>query len=389
MSSKGEQTVAEVSIESLRSEFKIWLADHTPVAVEGTEDQRFEKLRAWQRELHEAGFLGLAWPQRYGGRGLTGLHQVAVYQELTSVGAPPPVGEIGLEIVGPTIVAFGTDEQCAELLPRILSATDIWCQGFSEPDAGSDLASMRTRAVAGPDGFSVRGQKTWSSWAKYATMCALLARTDPDAVPQHRGISYFLVDLDTPGVTVRPIVQVTGESEFAELFFDDLQVPADRVLGEVNKGWHYTMHTMSHERGAYLLKRHIELETRFARTVEALSDVESLDVSLIGQLGLVRVQLDMLAAQGVRTAERLSADEPSANDSVDKLTLTAVEQTLGELLSLIMTDQRTLSDGMPYGLSSADLFQSYLFGRAASIYGGTAQIQRNIIGERVLGLPKG
>lgn len=384
MADPSTPTVAE-----FRAAVAAWLdrADIPAHVPDG--DERFARLREWQARLDAAGFLGVAWPVEFGGRGLTALHQVAFNTELVRHHAPAPVGEIGLEIVGPTILAFGSDAQRAALLPRILSGEDIWCQGFSEPEAGSDLASLRTSAVADGDVFVVNGQKTWSSYAKYATKCALLARTDAAASPKHRGISYLLADLGLPGVDVRPIVQLTGADEFAEIFFTDVAVPAADLLGELNRGWHYTMHTMSHERGPYVLKRQAELATLFDGVAAALAARDQ-PADRVRELGRLRVVLDALDAQSARTAERLAAEAgPAAEDSVDKLALTAADQALTGAFCWLAAGSRTVPETRPFGLDSGLLTDAYYFGRAASIYGGTGQIQRNIVAERLLGLPKG
>ncbi|MFF0366433.1 acyl-CoA dehydrogenase family protein [Micromonospora sp. NPDC005087] len=381
--------MATPSVSDLRDQVRTWLGRTEVPRLSGEAGERFAQQREWQRRLYDAGLLGAAWPVEFGGRGLTALHQVAVTTELVRHHAPPPVGEIGLEIVGPTILTFGSDEQRAELLPRILSGEDIWCQGFSEPEAGSDLASLRTTAVESGEVFIVNGQKTWSSYAKHATKCALLARTDPAASPQHRGISYLLIDLHLDGIEVRPIVQLTGADEFAEIFFTDVAVPISALLGERNRGWHYTMHTMSHERGPYVLKRQAELALMFDAVVTALAGQPGAD-RWAAEIGRQRVVLDALSAQSDRTADRLARGVgPAAEDSVDKLALTAADQSLTGAFATLAAGSRTVPSGRPHGLDAGRLTEDYYFGRASSIYGGTGQIQRNIVAERLLGLPKG
>lgn len=380
------------AVESLRQRLRDWLSGRPVPGGEPTEEQRFHALRQWQTELHNAGFLGLSWPPEYGGKGLTPLHQVAVYQELATAGAPAPAGEIGLEIVGQTILAYGTESQKKTLLPRILTADDIWCQGFSEPEAGSDLAALRTRAEEVEDGYLVNGQKTWSSWATYANKCALLVRTDSQAKPKHKGITYLVADLDVAGISIRPIEQLTGASEFAEIFLTDVFIPKENVLGDRNRGFYLAMHTIAQERGPYLLKRSSELENLFRKTAEALASAggASSDMRLIAQVGRMRVALDALHAQARETAEALlTGRDRGAADSVDKLILTRYEQEMTATMLDIVAGSRSTTSSRPWGLDAAKYTRAYLYGRSASIYGGTSEIQRNIVAERILELPKG
>ena len=244
----------------IRDEMRAFLAEHlpSPDEIPADFDARVEFLRGWQRKLYDARLVNLTWPVEYGGRGATLMEQIVANQELARAGAPPLIGEVGLEVVGPTIVAQGTPEQKSAYLELILSGDDIWCQGFSEPNAGSDLASLRTRAEDRGDHFVVNGQKTWTSWAQYASWCAVLARTDAEA-PPHRGISYLIVDMRSPGIDVRPLVQMTGDAEFSEVYFEDVVVPRENVLGELNAGWPLAMHTLTNERGPVVLSHQVKL----------------------------------------------------------------------------------------------------------------------------------
>src|SRR4051812_46994615 len=219
-----------------------------PMSVPVDFDERIAWLREWQRKLHGAGLVNVAWPEEHGGRGATLGEQMVVEEELAQANAPELIGVVGLGVVGPSIVAHASEELKARWLPKILSGDELWCQGFSEPDAGSDLASLRTVAEDRGDHWVVRGQKTWTSWAQHARWCAVLARTDADA-PAHKGISYLVADMESDGVDVRPLVQLTGDAEFSEVYFDDVVIPQDRIIGGVNKGWGIAMHTLSHERG--------------------------------------------------------------------------------------------------------------------------------------------
>ncbi|MBV9604265.1 MAG: acyl-CoA dehydrogenase family protein, partial [Solirubrobacterales bacterium] len=211
-------------------------------------DDRMEALRRWQGTCYAAGFVGRAWPAEFGGGGRPPVEQIIVDQELAAASAPEFVNIVGLDVLGPSLLRFGSDEQRRRYIPPILAAEEIWCQGFSEPEAGSDLASLRTRAVQDGDNYVINGQKTWVSWGQYATFCGLLARTD-DSAPRHRGISMLIVDMSAPGVEVRPMTQITGHAEFSELFLGDVVVPRENLLGQLGDGWEIAMHTLGHERG--------------------------------------------------------------------------------------------------------------------------------------------
>src|SRR5919198_2916066 len=220
-------------------------------------DERIEALRAWQARCYDAGFVGRAWPRDFGGGGGPAAEQIVIDQELAAAGAPEFVNVVGLDVLGPSLLRFGTDDQRRRYIPAILSAEEIWCQGFSEPEAGSDLASLRTRAVEHEDHFVVSGQKTWVSWGQFARWCGVLARTDADAA-KHRGISMLIVDMRAPGVELRPMTQITGHAEFCELFLDDVVVPKESLLGGRGDGWKIAMHTLGHERGTAALPRQVK-----------------------------------------------------------------------------------------------------------------------------------
>src|SRR6201995_2235290 len=229
-------------------------------------DDRMSLLREWQAACYEAGYVGRAWPSEFGGGGRPPVEQIIVDQELAAAGAPEFVNIVGLDVLGPSLLRFGSDDQRRRYIPPILSAEEIWCQGFSEPEAGSDLASLRTRAAKDGDNYVINGQKTWVSWGQYATWCGLLARTD-DSVPRHRGISMLIVDMSSPGVEVRPMTQITGHAEFSQLFLDDVVVPKENLLGALGDGWKIAMHTLGHERGTAALPRQVKLRTWLDRAV--------------------------------------------------------------------------------------------------------------------------
>jgi alkylation response protein AidB-like acyl-CoA dehydrogenase len=271
----------DTELDDFREEVRGWLKRHAPAKPAfklpdsfmevGTEDQ-FSFLRDWQQQVYEAGYLGMSWPEAYGGGGKPPVYQAIVTEEMARAEVPFMVNVIGLFWAGPTILKVGTEAQKQRYIRKILSGEEIWCQGFSEPEAGSDLASLATRAVVRGGELVITGQKTWTSWAHEASWCALLARTDPDA-SKHGGISYILVEMDRPGISVRPLVQITGDAEFSEVFFDQVRVPRQHVLGDLHDGWRIAMHTLSSERSIYALRRRIECEVAYRALLRTLLGV--------------------------------------------------------------------------------------------------------------------
>jgi alkylation response protein AidB-like acyl-CoA dehydrogenase len=380
-------------MDVFRGRARAWLAaaDVPPVPSELT--ARFTTLRRWQRTLFDAGWLGLGWSRESGGQGLTALHQFVFSEELARAHAPAPIGLIGLDVVGPSIHAFGTPAQRARFLPPLLSGDEIWCQGFSEPGAGSDLASLRTSAVRDGDQYIVDGQKVWTSWGPYAAWCALLCRTDPEAKPKQAGLSYLLVDMRSPGITVRPIVQMTGEAEFSEVFFDGVRVPSENLLGVENSGWNIALDTLSRERANYTIRRLVEIGWILDDAVAALSRLplrRRLDPRVTRAVGEAHVAMRVLEAQARRAVGRIGAETgPNPLDSIDKLVLNDAEQAVCGSLMELLGPFRLSPNARPLGLDSRQVVRDHYYSRAASIYGGTTQIQRNIVSERLLGLPRG
>ena len=382
---------------SLRDEIKAFLAAHQPAAEDVPEafDERVTFLRAWQRSLHDSGLVGLSWPREYGGRGATLSEQIVANQVLSEAGAPTIIGSVGLDVVGPSLVDHGTDEQKARFLDRILSADDIWCQGFSEVGAGSDLAALKTKAIDNGDHFVLRGHKVWTSYAQHAAWCAVLARTDPDA-PAHKGISYLLVDMRSPGIEVRPLVQSTGDPEFGEVYFDDVVVPRENLLGALHGGWKIAMHTLSHERGWYGVGRQVILRVLLDRLVEEARIVARGgrpaidDPAVRARLAQAHVALEVLKHQGLRSVGKLIATgHPGLESSVDKVVLARAEQVVVDVALDVLGAQAAGSvAGAPEGVFPPAWQHAYFYGRAASVYGGAEQIQKNIIAERILGLPR-
>ncbi|GES18030.1 acyl-CoA dehydrogenase [Acrocarpospora pleiomorpha] len=378
------------SLDAFRARARTWLAATDIPAVPLDLDGRFATLRQWQRTLFEAGWVGIAWSKEAGGQELSHLHHLVFVEELVRAGAPQPIGMIGLEVVGPSIDRYGSDWQRRELLPRLLSGDDIWCQGFSEPNAGSDLASLRTRAVADGDEFVVSGQKIWTSWAHLSQRCALLVRTDT-SVRKQAGISYLLVDMTSPGITTRPITQMTGDREFCEVFFDDVRVPRRNLLGEVNGGWAIATHTLGSERAGATLRRRVECEVALDEAVEQLRAKAgpSSDSRAAAAVGHAHIAMRVLDAQTRQTTARLVAGTgPTPMDSVDKLLLTDAEQTVFAEIAGLLGPLRAVPGARPRGLAAQRWTHEHLYSRAASIYGGSSQIQRTIIAERLLGLPR-
>jgi alkylation response protein AidB-like acyl-CoA dehydrogenase len=375
--------------QEIRDEVRAFLAGNVlrPEDLPRDLDARVGVLRKWQKDVYDAGLVGIAWPKEYGGRGGTASQQLVANLEMARAGAPELIGVIALEVVGPSIVAHGTPEQKRTYVKRMLTGEDIWCQGFSEPEAGSDLASLRTRAEHDGDHFVINGQKTWTSWAKYAHWCAVLARTDRDA-PAHKGISYIIVDTRTPGVDVRPLKQITGDAEFGEIFFENVRVPMANVLGELNGGWPLAMHTLTNERGPavrVILDRLVDEAHSIQRDGRpAIEDPE-----ILAQLTRAHISLEVLRYQSYRSAGAATARGAAGlESSVDKLWLVASEQLLGGTVMDVLGPHLGAQSDNQAADRISELQNVYLYSRAASVYGGSEQIQKNIIAQRMLGLPR-
>src|SRR3954447_8609000 len=386
---------ATASERRLQEEVRAFLAgtDLDPAALPHALDARIEALRAWQARCYEAGYVGRAWPREFGGAGAPASEQIVIDQELAAAGAPEFANVVGLDVLGPSLLRFGDDAQRRRHIPPILSADEIWCQGFSEPEAGSDLASLRTRAVEHDDHFVVSGQKTWVSWGQFARWCGVLARTEPDA-PRHRGISMLIVDMRSPGVELRPMTQITGHAEFGELFLDDVVVPKANLLGARGEGWKIALHTLGHERGTAALPRQVKLRTWLDRAVAAAAerrvDGEPLIEDPEAQVALARalIGIEVLRHHAYRTVgEFLNGGAVGPDSSSVKLLMAEAEQRLAATTLDVLGP--TLQHGDPDDLADDDFwYETYLYSRAATIYGGTQQIQRDIIAGRVLGLPQ-
>lgn len=372
----------EPTERALQEEVRAFLAEHAPAAADVPHalDERMAFLRRWQATCYEAGFVGRAWPAAFGGGGRPTAEQIIVDQELAAAGAPEFPSVVGLDVLGPAILAFGTDEQRSRYVAPILSAEELWAQGFSEPEAGSDLASLRTTATEVGDSWVLSGQKTWISWGQFARWCGVLARTDPD-LPKHKGITLFVVDMESPGLDVRPMVQITGHAEFCELFLDEVVVPKERMLGGRGDGWKIAMHVVAHERGTAALPRQVMLRTLFDRLVADVAAAGGLDDPLAQQaLARALIEIEVLRHHASRTMSAfLNGGAVGPESSGVKLLMAQAEQTL------CATALELLGD------AGAGEFwhERYLYSRAASVYGGTRQIQRDIIANRILRLPAG
>jgi alkylation response protein AidB-like acyl-CoA dehydrogenase len=386
--------------EAFRQRVRAWLEANIPRewrAVRNPDMPRaeaFDMLRRWQRQLYDAGFIGLTWPREAGGAGLTFLEEMVLHQEMALAKAPPILNILGVGMAGPTIIAYGTDEQKKRYPPKILSGEEIWCQGYSEPDAGSDLASLQTRAVKDGDTWVINGQKVWTSLAHIADWMMLLARTDPDA-PRHKGITYFLLDMHAPGVTVKPLKQITGDDEFNEVFFDNVRVHESQVLGGVNNGWAVGLTTLMYERLALGFGLQVRLRIAvdglidLARRMEKDGRIITRDPVMRQKLAQLWIDTESLKYTGARAVTKLLRGElPGPEASAGKMVWVETHQRLQELAMEIQGPYAQVSGGDR--AVDGGLWQyTFLRSRANSIEGGTTEIQKNIIGERVLGLPKG
>jgi len=374
---------------AFRAGLRAWLEEHLSDELRGSRGgaARFDgpELRAWSRTLYDAGYAGLTWPEEYGGRGAPYTHQAIFLEEMARAEAPPHVGVIGLGMAGPTIMAHGTEEQKSRYLAPILSAEEIWCQGFSEPGAGSDLAGVRTSARIDGGRFVVDGQKVWSSFAHIADWCILLTRSDPDST-RHDGLTYLVVDMHAQGVDVRPLRQITGEAEFNEIFFDAVEVPLENVLGEIGGGWQVAMTTLLHERGTLGFALQATLEVQ-VRKLAALARDRGADPLQRDRIARAWIETQALRFTNYRSLSKLvKTGLPGPEGSISKLVWSEANQRVTKLaLELLGPDGALGEDNAPY----AGYWQyQQLRSRGNTIEAGTSEILRSIVAERVLGLPR-
>ncbi len=383
--------------EAFRREARDWLTERLTgeFAVvrgrggPGDEHELFEERSAWERELGAAGWIGVGWPEEYGGRGLSLTQQVIFYEEYARAGGPGRVGIVGEGLLGPTVVHFGDDAQKRRFLPGILSGTEIWCQGYSEPDAGSDLANVQTRAVLDGGEWVITGQKVWTSLAHWADWCFVLCRTNPDA-PKHKGLSYLLVPMRQEGIEIRPIQQITGTSEFNEVFFDGARTAAENVVGGVDDGWRVAMGTLAFERGASTLGQQAEFANELHEIIElARKSGRSADPVLRQRLADAWIGLQILRYNALRALTPLERGEITPLTSIAKLAWASYHRGLSELGIEVLGADGAIGEGEDTGDHELTAQQrAFLYSRADTIYGGSNQVQRNVIGERALGLPK-
>ena len=365
----------ESELHDLRLDLRKWFEKNDPGPQPLEYEARMAALTRWQRQIHRAGFIGLSWPTEFGGGGMGLAAEAVLCQELASTSMPQLVNRLALYTWGPTILSRGTPAQKARFLPGMLDASEIWCQGFSEPDAGSDLAAVRTRARVSGDVLVVDGQKVWTSRAELSKWNALLVRTDPEGV-RHSGLSVLIVDMGSPGVTVRPLLQMLGEPHFSEVFFDGVEVPLENVLGGLGNGWDVSMEAMAYERGLFVLERTTGLRRRLADLVDRLDALGKIE-DAVAALGVLESKLDLLEAQVLRTlGHQENGTLVPGSSSVDKLFLADVYQDIFATAFDHLSDEG-LDDGWIH-----DLLES----RSVSIYSGTSEIQRNVIARQLLGL---
>jgi alkylation response protein AidB-like acyl-CoA dehydrogenase len=384
-----------------RMSLRRWLEDALPAGWGETvfepedEDERAMFRLDWERKLHAGGWAGINWPREYGGRGATLIERGIVAEEMARARAPEGINIIGHNLAGTTILRHGTEAQKKRFLPKIISSEEVWCQGFSEPNAGSDLASVRTRAERRGDTFIVNGQKIWTSFAQYSHWCFALVRTDPDA-PKHKGLSFLLIDMKSPGISIRPLRQISGECEFNETFFDDVEVPVENIVGDINDGWRIAMTTLAYERGP---------EDALGRQIRFKQELDKLLLTLAAQkrgggtavddahmrqaLARSITEVEVMRLNSLRTFSKyLNGEERGPDASILKLYWSHAAQRMYETALDALGPIAPLSGRDPRAAAGGRFQLSYLQSKAFTIYSGSSEIQRNIIGERMLGLPR-
>ena len=387
--------------EAFRVRLRRWLTENLPLGW-GTEafppfatyEAEVQFMRDWQAKLYHARWCGFSWPREFGGAGGTLVEQVIYNEEMARAQAPELINKVGVNNVGPTLMNYGTEEQKRRFLPNILSAEDIWCQLFSEPGAGSDLAGLRTRAEKDGDGYRLTGQKVWTSYAEFSRWAICLARTDA-TVPKHKGITYFIVDMHAPGITIRPLRQMTGGAEFNEVFMDAVPVPRDFIIGRENEGWSVAMNTLAHERGtAYLFKEQVKQKIAVDRLLDILRQRRRarrpVHRAVRAEVIKAFINVEIMRCLNLDTMTRLErGQEPGGDSSLKKEFWTRLTQHLHETALTVEGPYAQLMTGDPRAVDQGRFQQSFLYSRSQSISGGTSEIQLNIIATRLLGLPKG
>ena len=382
--------------EAFRAELRAWLTKNLPAEpLPEDEDARREYQRAWQRKLAAARYVGIQWPKEHGGRGATLKEQVIFTEEMARVRAPEILDAVAVNIVGSTLLHAGTAEQKARHLPRILAADEVWCLGFSEPNAGSDLASLRTRAVLDGDHWVVTGQKVWSSKAHFADWLLLLVRTDPD-VAKHKGITCLIADMKAPGVTWRPLVQISGRREFNEVFLEDVRVPVKNVVGKVNGGWPLIRAALAHERGTLWA---FDFKIRLQNGSLALADLYRQAqkgaasrggdlATLRGQVAQAYIESEVFAAHTLRILPKLAGGDAGNDAALQKLFGSEIQQRACELAMQLEGTYAQLGIGDEHGIAKGDWQERYLYSRSTTISSGTSEVLRSLLAQQALGLPR-
>jgi alkylation response protein AidB-like acyl-CoA dehydrogenase len=385
--------------KAYRQQVRAWLEANQPPPLTPAEKEKidedllWERNKRWHKKLYEGGWVGLNWPKQYGGRGATFIEQVIFQQELGRLGLPMGINVLGIIMTGPALMQWGTDEQKARYLRPILTADEIWCEGMSEPGAGSDLASIQTRADLHGDEFIVNGQKVWTTHAHRSDFCQLFVRTDPD-VPKHKGMSALLVDMHSPGVTVKPLKQITGDSEFNEIFFEDVRVPKQNLLGPLNAGWQVLVATLMHERfgisetigGTEVI---LDQLVDMARTVQVDGRPAIEDDEIRQQIAQFAIEVTAKKYNGLRAlSKRLKGQQPGAESSIGKLISTDLSQRMTKFATRLLGGYAMMERKSPFA-PDGDWMRRILNVEMLTIAGGTSAVQRNMIGERILQLPKG
>ena len=378
----------------LRDEIRAWLEANDPGPEPDELDQVIPFRREWQRKLHEAGWAGISWPKEYGGRGATMIEQSIFAQEMARAEFPPPANILGLAMGGPVVIAHGTEEQKKRYLEPILSAEEIWCQGFSEPESGSDLASLKTKAVKDGNEWVVTGQKVWTTLAQFSKWCMLVARTDPDA-PKHKGLTYFLMDMDQEAVQVRPLVQITGEGEFNELFIEEARIPEENVLGGVGNGWQVAITTLMNERAGLAFSAVVGIQNNLRRLSQLARETRlnggsaADDAHYRQRIAQLHIEAETMRINAYRgLTKTMQTGTPGPEGSLGKWQWADINQGIAELAMEIEGAYAPLDRGAEHSVDNGSWQYSFLRSRANSIEGGTTEILKNIIAERVLGLPK-
>jgi alkylation response protein AidB-like acyl-CoA dehydrogenase len=378
---------------AFRSEARAWLEAHLSrefaeargLGRMGLQHQGRDLRRAWERKLGEDGWTCVGWPAEYGGRGASMSQQVIWNEEYVRADAPARVNVMGEGLLGPTLIAYGTEEQKRRFLAPIRDGTELWCQGYSEPNAGSDLANVQTRATWDGREWVLTGQKVWTSYAQWCDWCFVLCRTDPGA-PRHKGLSYLLVPMDQAGIEIRPICQITGTSEFNEVFFDGARTAGEMVVGEVNDGWRVALATLAFERGVGILGDVVGFRRELDGVIElARKNGRSSDAVMRQRLANAWIRLYILRLNTLRSLTGVDGPVAPPQASISKLYWATWHRDLGELALDVLGVDAAVDEDSPNELD--DVRRMFLFSRADTIYGGSNEIQRNIIGERVLGLP--